>query len=82
MDIIYRQVKTGKKGNPEQLEQVAQSLRDRGAEVNLLGCTELSLLKRDFTLPAGYLDVMEVLASRAVKDCGVFREEYGRLITV
>ncbi len=82
MDIIYRQVKTGKKGNPGQLEEVAQSLRDRGAEVNLLGCTELSLLKRDFTLPAGYLDVMEVLASRAVKDCGVFREEYGRLITV
>lgn len=81
MDIIYHQVKMGKKGNPAQLEVVAESLRQQGAEVVLLGCTELSLLKRDFALSAGYLDVMEVLARKAVKDCGVFRKEYEELIT-
>lgn len=81
MDIIYHQVKMGKRGNLLQLERVADSLREQGAQVNLLGCTELSLLKRDFVLPAGYLDVMEVLARRAVKSCGVFRRDYEYLIT-
>ena len=52
-----------------------------GAQVNLLGCTELSLLKRDFRLPAGYLDVMEVLSGRAVQECGRFDERFRHLIT-
>lgn len=82
MHIIYDQVKTGKPGSLEMLEGVAGSLRQKGAEVNLLGCTELSLLKRDNALPKGYLDVMEVLAARAVKECGRFRKEYEELITI
>ena len=82
MQIIYDQVKTGKPGSLSMLEEVAASLRIRGAEVCLLGCTELSLLKRDNILPAGYLDVMEILAMRAVRECGVFRKEYEELITV
>ncbi|MDY6104294.1 MAG: amino acid racemase [Acetatifactor sp.] len=82
MQIIYDQVKTGKPGSLSMLEEVAASLRTRGAEVCLLGCTELSLLKRDNILPAGYLDVMEILAMRAVRECGMFRKEYEELITV
>lgn len=81
MDLIYRQIKSGEKGNPDELEHVGQALFRAGAQVNLLGCTELSILKRNYKLPAGYLDVMEVLARRAVLDCGRFDTRYGQLIT-
>lgn len=81
MDIIYRQVKTGRKGNLDDLNEVGRELFDNGAEVNLLGCTELSILKRDYELSAGYLDVMEVLARKAVLECGIFDYQYDKLIT-
>jgi len=81
MDLIYNQVKKGKTGDLSMLEEVALELKNQGAQVYLLGCTELSLLKRDYPLPAGYLDVMEVLARQAVLECGQFRREYEELIT-
>lgn len=81
MDIIYRQVKSGKKGNLDELYEVGDELAEKGAQVNLLGCTELSILKRDYELKAGYLDVMEVLARKAVIECGVFDYQYDKLIT-
>lgn len=81
MDLIYRQVKSGQKGNIDELIRVGEELSAAGAQVKLLGCTELSVLKRDYELPAGYLDVMEVLAKCAVEACGVFDRQYEKLIT-
>lgn len=81
MDLIYRQVKSGQKGNIDELIRVGEELSSAGAQVKLLGCTELSVLKRDYELPAGYLDVMEVLAKCAVEACGVFDRQYEELIT-
>lgn len=81
MDLIYRQIKSGEKGNLDQFIQVGEELFQAGAQVNLLGCTELSLLKRDYPLPAGFLDVLEVLARCAVQECGRFDARYRELIT-
>lgn len=81
MDIIYRQVKAGKPVNMRTFNGVSSHLRSKGAEVVLLGCTELSVVKRDCRLRSGYLDVMEVLAMKAVSECGVLRKEYRELIT-
>lgn len=81
MDLIYRQIKSGEKGNLDQFTQVGEELFHAGAQVNLLGCTELSLLKRDYSLPAGFLDVLEVLAGCAVQECGRFDMRYRELIT-
>lgn len=81
MDLIYRQIKSGEKGNIDEFIQVGEKLYTAGAQVNLLGCTELSLLKRDYVLPAGYLDVLEVLARCAVQECGRFDLRYQNLIT-
>lgn len=81
MDLIYRQIKSGEKGNLEEFIRVGEELSAAGAQVNLLGCTELSLLKRDYVLPAGYLDVLEVLARCAVQECGRFDLRYQNLIT-
>ncbi len=81
MHIIYDNVKAG---NPVELplfEAVAGELSSSGAQVILLACTELSLIKRDFPLKAGFLDVMEVLAQKAVLACGRLKKNYEHLIT-
>lgn len=81
MDLIYHQIKSGEKGNIDEFIRVGEELSAAGAQVNLLGCTELSLLKRDYVLPAGYLDVLDVLAKCAVQECGRFDLRYQNLIT-
>lgn len=79
--MIYDNVKASKPVDLNAFNAVSSELFEKGAEVILLGCTELSLVKRDYELPAGYLDVMEVLSQRAVKCCGRLRSEYEELIT-
>lgn len=81
MDLIYRNVKAGKPVDMEKFQAVADELHRKGAEVILLGCTELSLIKRDYPLQAGFLDVMEVLAKCSVEECAALKEEYNELIT-
>lgn len=81
MDLIYRDVKAGKPADMDKFREVADELHRKGAEVILLGCTELSVIKRDYPLDPGFLDVMEVLAKCSVEACGVLKEEYRELIT-
>ena len=76
MEIIYHEIKAGAAINMPLFLQVAEELFDQGAEVVLLACTELSLIKRDYDLPAGYLDVMEILARKAVQCCNRIKSEY------
>lgn len=82
MSIIYDNIKAGKKADIDTFNEITAELILRGAQVVLLGCTELSLLKRDNRLQAGCLDVMEVLAKKSVESCNRLREEYRNLITV
>lgn len=79
MEIIYHQIKAGKNVDMECFLKISKEMFEHGAQVILLACTELSLLKRDYDLPAGYLDVMEVLARKAVLSCGCLRKEYRSL---
>lgn len=81
MDIIYKELKAGKEVQMDNFEMMAEKLRQQGAEVILLACTELSLLKRDYEIGKGYLDVMEVLAAKAVDICNHLKPEYRELIT-
>ncbi len=83
MDIIYKEVKAGKPVDMESFRKVSDHLRGQGAQVIILGCTELSLIKRDFHVGPGYLDTMEILAQRSILKCrGRLKEEYRDLITV
>ena len=66
MHLIYENVKAGKPADMKRFRRVQQELFDCGAEVILLGCTELSLIKRDENIGPGFLDVMEVLARETV----------------
>ena len=76
MEIIYHEIKAGAGVNMSLFFQIARELFDQGAEVVLLACTELSLIKKDYDLPAGYLDVMEILARKAVQSCNHIKKEY------
>lgn len=63
MESIIRKVIAGKNtsGNPKRLAQIADSLKARGAQAVILGCTELPLLfPKDFTLPV--FDSIEILS--------------------
>ena len=71
MSIIYDDVKANKPVDIGRFTAAADELRADGAETVVLGCTELSLIKRDFGLSVGYVDALEVLACRALELCGV-----------
>lgn len=83
MSVIYDEVKAGKKPDLGKVTAAADFLRGQGAQCNLLACTELSLVKRDYSLGAGILDILEALAQACVVHCGKpLRPEYQELITV
>lgn len=82
MELIYDDVKAGKPVELSKFERVSQMLREKGSECNILGCTELSLIKRDYPLGAGFLDAMEVLAHASVLKCGKeIKPQYDELIS-
>ena len=82
MDLIYQDVKAGRPVEMDKFDKVSECLRENGAECIILGCTELSLIKREGRLGAGYLDAMENLARKSVlvsEAC--LKGEYQCLIT-
>lgn len=82
MHLIFENVKAGKKAEMDRFFAAAEDLRRQGAEAIILGCTELSLIKRDGRLGPGFIDAMEVLAKESVLACGKpVKPEYDCLIT-
>ncbi len=80
--LIYQGIKANQSIDFNIFKGIATQLKNEGAEVIVLGCTELSLIKRDYNLGPGFLDAMEVLAMRAVMLCeGKLKEEYNFLVT-
>ncbi|NLY68484.1 MAG: amino acid racemase [Clostridiales bacterium] len=68
--IIYDEIKPGKEPDMESFNQVARELTERGCQRIILGCTELSLLRRQRDLGPLYIDSLETLAFEAIKACG------------
>ena len=82
MHLIYQNVKAGKAPEMDLFFQIEEDLRKQGAQVIVLGCTELSLIKRDEKIGKDFLDAMEVLAKTAIERCGAsVKEEYCCLIS-
>ena len=81
MHLIYENVKAGRQVELSRFREVSEELFGKGAQVLLLACTELSLIKRDYPIGEGYLDVLEVLARKAVLSCGHLKNKYDCLIT-
>ena len=82
MHLIFNNVKAGVPVQMDRFFRAAEDLRRQGAEAIILGCTELSLIKRDHEIGPGFVDAMEVLARQAVLDCQKpLKQEYSCLIT-
>lgn len=67
MDVIYDCVKSNRIADKDKVQKVLSYLQDTGAEVVVLGCTELSLIPKEYLI-GETLDVMEALAIRCIKD--------------
>lgn len=81
MHLIYENVKVGKAPEMDRFWKVQKELTDCGAEIVILGCTELSIIRRDQNIGPGFLDVMEVLARESILRCGkALKPEYECLI--
>lgn len=71
MDYIYQGVKKGNyEGCKEGFLDAVQELRDLGADLVLLGCTELSAANDVFNFKGNFVDPMDIIAIRAIEFAG------------
>ena len=82
MHLIYENVKAGRPVEMALFNKAANDLKRAGAEVIILGCTELSTIKQTHDIGGEFIDAMEVMARRCVLSCGApLKPEYDDLIT-
>lgn len=82
MHLVYKNIKAGKPAEMDRFYNAAESLINQGAQVSILGCTELPLLKKVRPLGPGFIDTLEVLAQQSILACGCkLKQEYLHLIT-
>ena len=81
MHIIYQNVKANRPVDMDKFHAVSEELHRAGAEVIILGCTELSVVHENEVIGAGYLDAMQLMAKCAVETCGTLKEEYEEIVT-
>lgn len=82
MSLIYDNIKASLPVDMEKFYRIRQELFDSGAQAIILGCTELSLIKRDYDVGPNFINPMEVLAHQAVLRSGVkMKEQYRNLIS-
>lgn len=70
MEVIYEDIKTGKEPDMNKFNAAADELFSVGCQQIILGCTELSLIKKKKLIGKGFIDSMEVLAELAIVNCG------------
>lgn len=81
MHLIYHNIKCGEPIEMERFEKVSEELFHQGAQTIILGCTELSLIKKEEHLDKRYLDVLELLAAVALFKCHMnIKDDYRYLI--
>lgn len=76
MYVIYENVKANRPVEMQRFNRAAEHLRNAGAEIIILGCTELSVIGQGFESGGDYLDVMRLMAKCAVERCGKLKREY------
>lgn len=71
MKIIYDDVKAGKKADMSDFNRIIDDLKANRCDCAILGCTELSIIKKDEKLPDSFfVDSSEVLAKKTIIDSG------------
>lgn len=70
MSIIYDDVKAGRSVDFLKWQQIINKLERLGCDRIILGCTELSIVKKELNLDDTYIDSLMVLAESAILACG------------
>lgn len=72
MNTIYEQIKSGRLTNQRHgIDGIVADFHRNGCDCVILGCTELSLIKKELDLSyASLVDPLEILAIRTVIACG------------
>lgn len=71
MSLIYDYVKAGKDADMEIFNEIVEDLKANGCDGAILGCTELSIIKKDEKLPDEFfVDSSEVLARYTIENSG------------
>jgi len=70
MSVIYDDVKAGRQVDFLKWQQIVVKMTDLGCDRIILGCTELSIVKRELHLDEFYIDSLMVLAESSIKACG------------
>lgn len=69
-EIIYNSIKKGKLPNILDFESVCNNFMSKGCEKIILGCTELSLINKKYSLLGSiFIDALDVLAACTVSVC-------------
>lgn len=69
-ETIFGKIKSGLQPDVERFISLCERLYSEGCERIILGCTELSLIKKEHELPPYVIDSLEVLCISALKVCG------------
>lgn len=70
MNIIYNQVKAGREVNIKEFLRIIENMKADGCDAVALGCTELSVINKDFDLKrTDVVDSLEVLAKCSIELC-------------
>lgn len=75
MHEIYGCIKCGKPADAEVWQKIEKYVKAQGCVAAVLGCTELSVLRRELSLGGFYFDPMEIMAER----CLDFYEKRGEI---
>ncbi len=67
--IIFDEIKCSKQPSLRDFFSVCDALMQRGCQRLILGCTELSLIKKNNHLPPYFIDSLEILALAAISGC-------------
>ncbi|PUB08398.1 aspartate/glutamate racemase family protein [Paenisporosarcina sp. OV554] len=70
MSVIYDDVKAGRPVDFLKWQQIINKFDELGCDRIILGCTELSIVKKELNLDDMYIDSMMVLAESAILACG------------
>jgi len=70
MSIIYDNVKAGKAADKDKWRDIENYMEAQGCDRIVLGCTELSIIKKELGLSDFHLDSLIVLAETAILSCG------------
>lgn len=69
MNAIYNEVKAGKAVNINSFKNATENLFSKGCDFIILGCTELSIINKEFELDERHVDALEILAKKCIELC-------------